>query len=224
MPYASLFQLTNISQITTLVPTENGANSLVSPFRPTLHNILRLSGARKLSTFEALVLTSALYSRCLRHADFSLPESRVDYPSYDFWMHHYHISESVNQLTCSTNVDSTLPSSITEPSILYMNFRIQAIMICLHYAAVSRESKTNSTGSQSSESETKCLKAALNITNMTRQIREQANPINVSSCLRALFLVTKSLPNHKLIATVEPLHTLVSIRRRTSLRSSVPCK
>jgi hypothetical protein len=169
------------------LPAENATDSAILSFRPTLRNTLELSASRKLSNFEGLILTSALYSRCLKHADFAVRDNWVDYPGYDFWMHHYHISESVNQVTSTPYLDPALEMATMEPAILYMNLRIQAILICLHHAAVMRESKSNPTGSISSESETKCLKAAMKVTNMTRQIREQAEPSNVSSCCHLLF-------------------------------------
>ncbi|KAH8589110.1 hypothetical protein B0O99DRAFT_637738 [Bisporella sp. PMI_857] len=172
----------NYEDITTLLPTENRVDRYTLPFRATLYNTLRHSGVRKLSNFEGLILASALYSRCLRHADYALRENKADCPNYDFWMHHYHLSESVNQITPSSFVDTNLQTAMTESATLCMNIRLQAILICLHHAAVVRESKTfNSTGSFTLESETKCLKAAMQVTNMTRQMREQADFANNSS-------------------------------------------
>ena len=46
----------------------------------------------------------------------------------------------------------------------------QAVLICLHHAAVLRVSKTNTLSLPISDSETKCLAAAMEVTNTIRQI------------------------------------------------------
>ncbi|EED19836.1 conserved hypothetical protein [Talaromyces stipitatus ATCC 10500] len=171
-------QINYMEEITTLLPNENRGDDHTSPFRPTLNNTLRLPMARKLSSFEALIITSALHIRSLRHADFALVEIGEDYLSYDFWMHHYYITESISQVGFTQHVEPTLQNSMTEPATLCVTLRIQAIYICLHHAAVVRESQTNSTRAFSSQSETKCLMAAMKLTSMINQIRDQAGSTN----------------------------------------------
>lgn len=129
---------------------------------------------------QGLILSSALYGRCLMHINYTLSESKADCLNYDFWMHHYYINESVNYVTFAPLVKPNSHNSTTEHNLLFMNANIQAVLICLHHAAVMRFAKTNTPQAPSSESEIKCLKAALEITNMTRRIRSQMDPANVS--------------------------------------------
>ena len=175
-------------QITTLLPIGNGTNG-TTPFRSTLNNALRLSGPRKLSGFAGSILISWLYGSSLRHADFALCQNQADGPNYDFWRHHYHISESVSQLICASDMDFTLQSTPTEPAVLYLKIIFQAVLMCLYHAAVTHESKTNLKESPNLESETKCFQAAMSVTSLTRQIKEQAEiPASVSSRFDALSL------------------------------------
>ncbi|KAI9655998.1 MAG: hypothetical protein M1821_005059 [Bathelium mastoideum] len=167
----NIYAYRSIDEITTLLPIENGT----PPFRSTLNNALRLSGARKFSSSAGLILISWLYGSYLRHADAALCQNQADGPNHEFWRHHYHISESVSQLISSSNMDTTLQSIPTEPAILRVKIKFQAILICLYHAAVVHEFKTNSKGSPDSESETKCFQAAMKVTNLTRQLREQAD-------------------------------------------------
>lgn len=175
--------LLTMFQITTLMPNENRVDDQKLPFPPTLYNTLRLPMARKLSSFEGLIITSALHIRSLRHADFAPVDMGEDHLNYDFWMHHYYITESISQLYCAQHVEPTLQNSMAQPATLCMSVRIQAIFLCLHYAAVVRESQTNSTRSFSSQSETKCLMTAMKLTNTIKQMRDQADSLNVSCSL-----------------------------------------
>jgi hypothetical protein len=119
---------------------------------------------------QGLIVTGALYGRCLMHVKYAMPENTAEYISYDFWMHHHHINESVEHVTSAPLAEPCSASSMRLPDLLCLNMNIQAVLICLHHAAVLRVSKTNTLSLSISESETKCLAAAMEVTDTTRQI------------------------------------------------------
>jgi hypothetical protein len=119
---------------------------------------------------QGLIVTGALYGRCLMHVKYAMPENTAEYISYDFWMHHHHIKESVEQVTSAPLAEPSSASSMTVPDLLCLNMNIQAVLICLHHAAVLRLSKTNTLSLPISDSETKCLAAAMEVAGTTRQI------------------------------------------------------
>lgn len=85
-------------------------------------------------------------------------------------MHHHHINETVEHFTSDPLVELSSAGSTTVSDILCLNMNIQAVLICLHHAAILRVSKTNSLSLPIPESETRCLAAAMQVTVTARQI------------------------------------------------------
>lgn len=113
------------------------------------------------------------------HADDTLSESKSESLSHDFWTHHYHITQTVNHVAFGLPADPNLQCSMAEHDILYMNCRIQAVLICLHHAAVMRFTDANVVQAPSPETDMNCLKAAHEVTNMTRLLQSQMSPSSV---------------------------------------------
>ena len=139
--------------------------------------------ARRLSRFEEFIITSALHARSLRHANLASVEIRDDYLKYDFWMHHYNITESISQLYCAQYLEPTLRNSMDASRTSCMAVRIQATFLCLHHAVVVRQSQMKSSQSFASLGESKCLMTAMKLMNTIKQMQVQGALMNVSLSL-----------------------------------------
>ncbi|KAH8645850.1 hypothetical protein BGZ60DRAFT_501245 [Tricladium varicosporioides] len=156
--------------ITTYLPSEGSSFEGLAPSVLTLNDALSLLGKGILSATHGLIVTSALYGRCLSHVKYSNRETSTEYPTYDFWMHHYHINESINHLSTASLKQIKSTNFMKESDALCFNMHIQATLICLHHAAIVRISKTSAPASPSLDSENRCVNAALEITSIMRLI------------------------------------------------------
>jgi hypothetical protein len=165
------------------LPNENKTNDQKPSLRPTLFETLSRPMARKLSSFEESIITSALLVRSLRHANLASVEIRDDHLKYDFWMHHYNITESISQLYCAQYLEPTWRNSMDLSGTLCMAVRIQATFLCLHHAVVVRGSQMKSTQSFASLGESKCFMTAMKLINTIKQMQDHGALMNVSLSL-----------------------------------------
>lgn len=154
-------------EITTFLPHSKSRTEARSDLASALESSMWMPAIRELSPFQALILSSALYSRCLGHADSARGTDQAMAPSYDFWMHHHHISEVVNVFASLLYRD--------KKAALTIHIRTQAILVCLHHAAVQHESKLSPGMGPRSQSQMKCFNSAVEVTNVMQQILREVN-------------------------------------------------
>ncbi|TAQ86996.1 hypothetical protein B7494_g4679 [Chlorociboria aeruginascens] len=165
------YTLMDANEITTHLPAVGPLVEGIASSALTLNDALSLSGEGNLSATHGLIVTSAFYGRCISHVSYSHHESTgSDNLSYDFWMHHYHINESVNHLSTASLAQMKSSSFMPDSTVLCSNMNIQATLICLHHAAIARVAKTNVLATTLSDSENRCINAALEITSTMRLV------------------------------------------------------
>uniref|UniRef100_A0A093V338 Isobutyryl-CoA dehydrogenase, mitochondrial n=1 Tax=Talaromyces marneffei PM1 TaxID=1077442 RepID=A0A093V338_TALMA len=171
-------QINHMEKITTLLPNEHNINDPKALHRRTLYEALNQPMARKLSRFEGFIITTALHVRSLRHANIACVGIKDEHLEYDFWMHHFYITESLSQLYCAQYLEPTLRNSIVLSGTLCMAVRIQATLLCLQHAAVVRGSEIKPAQSFASFGKSKCFMTAMKLMNTIKQMHIQGTLIN----------------------------------------------
>uniref|UniRef100_A0A093UMK8 Putative transcriptional regulatory protein n=1 Tax=Talaromyces marneffei PM1 TaxID=1077442 RepID=A0A093UMK8_TALMA len=173
-------QINHMEKITTLLPNEHNINDPKALHRRTLYEALNQPMARKLSRFEGFIITTALHVRSLRHANIACVGIKDEHLEYDFWMHHFYITESLSQLYCAQYLEPTLRNSIVLSGTLCMAVRIQATLLCLQHAAVVRGSEIKPAQSFASFGKSKCFMTAMKLMNTIKQMHIQGTLINTA--------------------------------------------
>ncbi|KAF2137750.1 uncharacterized protein K452DRAFT_301724 [Aplosporella prunicola CBS 121167] len=166
------------ADVTTFLPANDAPSSLS---RLNLYDAFRLSGSRELSTNNALILISGLHNRCLFHVTHAIEEGKPGSPTYDFWMHHYRISENIKRIAsgAAPTAASLLPN---EPNAFCLNISVQAIVICLNYAETMHVAGAKVPRSPHPLCEnSKCQNSALAIANMSRKLMGHADLAKMSN-------------------------------------------
>lgn len=160
--------------VTTLLPALDPWTKQRLDLTSILHVSVWGPTVKELSSFQALVISSALYRRCLGHADSAL--GRLDGETcmlYDFWMNHHHISEDVTAFASIIRRQKNVDPAIS--------IRTEAVVLCLNYAVVVHQSRvTSAVTSPGAPRDEKCVKAATEVMRLVEQIKRDSNPFAVS--------------------------------------------
>lgn len=145
---------------------------------PSLKTAATLSRTGLLSSFAGTVLMVSLYCRCLQHFRASHEQDNSHDLSYGFWLHHYQLDQEVTN--CSTRLLSHLNSHARpdDPMALALSMNFCAVTISLHEAAIAKARKGNLPATLITESENRCLAAAMEIVGIV-QLSHQLDPSKV---------------------------------------------
>lgn len=150
-------------------------NKATSSKALTLNEALKLSALGILSPSQGAIVSNTLCIRCFAHINEAQRESALGYHYYDFWTHHQHLFESTNHASTHTLAHLKSRQLMTNASVLYVNIVLQATILCLHEAAITRVNKTKVSSPLVSESETICIDAALEISDLMRYVPQSSH-------------------------------------------------
>lgn len=89
----------------------------------------------------------------------------------DYWLEHYHYDKMISDIAATlAQLHSGTPN---DPNVIFASLNVQCSIICMHQSAIREVKSTNGVEAIISESEEKCLNAALEIANVMRPVPQK---------------------------------------------------
>lgn len=125
-----------------------------------------------LQPLGGVVLTAALFGRNLLHLDRLSPDEDDDVMDGEFWTRHRSIEAILlnTALSLPDHLRLHVPSSLTNPNVVFFNMSLHTSAICLHQTAIFKADKQGLPANVSSESKVRCVTAAGEIASLMRMI------------------------------------------------------
>lgn len=136
----------------------------------TLDEALNLSATRVLSPYQGMIVVTSLCDSCSTHVKQLLREIMADYFNYDFWTQHHHLDDTIKHVSTYALAHLTPAALMSEPNVLSLNIVLQATIICLHHAVITKAEMTKVSTTYSLESENQCMKAAMELSSLMRLV------------------------------------------------------
>ena len=129
---------------------------------------MTLPTTRVLSPYQGMIIVANICISCLSHVKQLHRETSLDNFSYDFWTEHHHLDEIIQHASTYSLAHLATADLMTEPNVLSLNVILQATIMCLHQAVITKARKTNTSNRQLPKSEDQSMKAAKEVARMMR--------------------------------------------------------
>ncbi|KAL9030780.1 MAG: hypothetical protein Q9196_001130 [Gyalolechia fulgens] len=193
------------AEISTYLPADD-LDEQNSGSQMTLGVALKSSVTGILCPLQGAALVASLCLQCVSHVTQVNKEYSFQSPTYDFWTHHHHLKELIDHASYTALVHLKPNQCLTDPNVLSLNMTLQATIICLHHAVISRVSrveKNKAHGSVVAESDQRCIEAALEFVSTVRYT-SQVNTTKLNPSIPWTFYVVLQYLVRKAQADASP--------------------
>ncbi|ROV91821.1 hypothetical protein VSDG_06465 [Cytospora chrysosperma] len=184
-----------------------------------------------LQPLGGVVLTAALFGRNLLHLDRLSPDEDDDMMDGEFWTRHRSIEAILlnTALSLPDHLRLHVPSSLTNPNVVFFNMSLHTSAICLHQTAIFKADKQGLPANVSSESKVRCVTAAGEIASLMRMISHiDLAPMNpfISFCIYVAarvfvqYLKTRPRDQQMRCSLQFLLQAMQALRRKSPLAQS----
>lgn len=138
----------------------------------SLVQVMAQGESANLQPLGGVVLTAALFGRNFLHLDRLSPDEDDDVLDGEFWTRHRSIETILlnTALSLPDHLRLHIPSSLTDPNVVFFNMSLHTSAICLHQTAIFKADKQHLPVDVSSESKVRCVAAAGEIASLMRMI------------------------------------------------------
>ncbi|KAA6406978.1 MAG: Fungal specific transcription factor [Lasallia pustulata] len=184
----------------------------------SLEETLSSEGDSFLSPFGGVIVMANLLGRNLIHVNQPGPDDRPFDLSGEFWKRHREMDNVLSKVSLSLPDHLRLPAGIRDPNIVFLNMEIHTSTICLHQAAISTATAHGVQDSTITESRSRCLVAATEISNIMRLISHIDITSNHPFMVYCVYVAARVLVQHQRTrpddqASQSSLQFLVSVMR-----------
>jgi hypothetical protein len=155
----------------TLLPSSEEAYEKSKPtIAPSLEQAFKQSAVNYISPFSGVILITCLLGRNLTHLHRPTSQDNEEDLNGAFWQRHRNLESILSNIALALPDHLRLPMALPDPNVVFMNMLLHTSVICLHQAAIFKADKNNLPQHIISESRSRCVTGAAEITRIMRMM------------------------------------------------------